>query len=103
MRLRPVPAPPTGPPAPPPAEPEVPESPVVAFRPRTIAPRSWNLWDLERIAREGVRTEPERRDEWSYLFLHLRQFAAADGSLPTEFDGLVRESFGGLLERAPGA
>ena len=42
---------------------------------------------------------PERRDEFAYLFLHLREFATADGSLPTEFDGLVRESFAGLLER----
>jgi hypothetical protein len=90
--------------SPPSAQPEAePVSPVVAFRPRTTVPRSWNLWDLERIAREGVRTAPERRDEWAYLFLHLREFATADGSLPTEFDGLVRESFGGLLERAPGA
>jgi hypothetical protein len=103
MRLRPVPAPPPEPTPPPPAQPEAPESPVVAFRPRTTVPRSWNLWDLERIAREGVRTEPERRDEWAYLFLNLRQFASADGTLPTEFDGLVRESFGGLLERTPGA
>jgi hypothetical protein len=99
MRLRPVPAPQPEPPAPP-IQPEEPESPVVAFSPRTTAPRSWNLWDLERIAREGAQTEPERRDEWAYLFLHLRQFAAADGSLPTEFDGLVRESFGGLLDRS---
>lgn len=103
MRLRPVPAaPPQGPAeAPPPMPPA--ESPVVALPPRTAAPRSWNLWDLERIARDGVRTQPERREEWSYLFLNLRQFAAADGSLPAEFDGLVRESFGRLLERAPGA
>ncbi len=102
MRLRPVPIPAPSPepaaPAPPPVQ-----SPVVAFRPRTTVARSWNLWDLERIAREGVRAAPERRDEWAYLFLHLRQFATADGALPTEFDGLVRESFGGLLERAPRA
>jgi hypothetical protein len=76
---------------------------VVEFRPRTIEPRQWNLWDLERIAREEVREHPERRDEWSYLFLHLREFAQADGSLPTEFDGLVRESFAGMLERPHGA
>jgi hypothetical protein len=73
---------------------------VVAFPARPAVPRSWNLWDLERIAREEVRTQPERRDEWTYLFLHLRQFASADGALPTEFDGLVRESFAGLLERS---
>jgi hypothetical protein len=82
---------------------EAPANPsVVEFRPRTTEPRQWNLWDLERIAREEVREHPERRDEWSYLFLHLREFAKADGSLPTEFDGLVRESFAGMLERPRG-
>lgn len=97
LRLRPVPSP-RPEPAPVPAA-AAPASPsVVEFRPRTTEPRQWNLWDLERIAREEVREHPERRDEWSYLFLHLREFAQADGSLPTEFDGLVRESFAGMLE-----
>jgi hypothetical protein len=102
LRLRSVPAPQ--------AEPErVPETvapaetpSVVEFRPRSLEPREWNLWDLERLARAEAAEHPERRDEWAYLFLHLRQFATADGSLPTEFDGLVRESFGGLLERPRG-
>ena len=61
--------------------------------------RAWNLWDLERLAREEARRSPGRTDEWSYLFLYLRQFAEAGGTLPSEFDGLVRESFGPLLER----
>jgi hypothetical protein len=103
MRLRSVPAPLPEPrvEAAPPAETAPPtDSPVVAFPARRAPPRSWNLWDLERIAREGVRAQPERRDEFAYLFLHLRQFAAADGSLPTEFDGLVRESFAGMLDRS---
>jgi hypothetical protein len=101
LRLRSVPAPQPEPePVPEPAPAEAPS--VVEFRPRTVVPREWNLWDLERLAREEAAEHPERRDEWSYLFLHLRQFATADGSLPTEFDGLVRESFGGLLERPRG-
>jgi hypothetical protein len=41
---------------------------------------------------------PGRTDEWSYLFLHLRGFATARGTLPAEFDGLVRDAFGPLLE-----
>jgi hypothetical protein len=106
FRLRSVPAPrpgqapvaPQSAPAPAAAEPQS----VVEFRPRTIQPREWNLWDLERMAREEAAEHPERRDEWAYLFLHLRQFASADGSLPADFDGLVRESFGGLLERPHG-
>ena len=65
---------------------------------QSTEPREWNLWDLETLAREQARLEPERREEWSYLFVHLRQFANARGRLPSEFDGLVRESFGELLE-----
>jgi hypothetical protein len=105
--LRPVPAPPPEPAPPPPlqpaAEPVRPaaSSDVVDLRLRaTVQPRRWNLWDLERRAREELPRDPVRYEEWSYLFVHLRQFATPDGSLPTEFDGLVRESFGELLERA---
>jgi hypothetical protein len=61
--------------------------------------REWNLWDLERRAREQAGNAP-RDEEWSALFTHLRVFANADGVLPKEFDGLVRESFGELIEAA---
>jgi hypothetical protein len=111
--LRPVPPPPPEPLPPPPTSPEpVPpaaaepvqpaaRSDVVDLRTRaTAAPRRWNLWDLERRARDEAQHDPDRYEEWSYLFVHLRQFATPDGSLPTEFDGLVRESFGELLEHA---
>jgi hypothetical protein len=105
--LRPVPPPPPEPAPPPPlqpaAEPARPtaSSDVVELRMRaTIQPRCWNLWDLERRARDELPRDPIRYEEWSYLFVHLRQFATPDGSLPTEFDGLVRESFGELLEHA---
>jgi hypothetical protein len=105
--LRPVPPPPPEPAPPPPlqpaAEPVRPaaSSDVVDLRMRaTIQPRRWNLWDLERRARDELPRDPIRYEEWSYLFVHLRQFATPDGSLPTEFDGLVRESFGELLEHA---
>jgi hypothetical protein len=108
-RLQPVQsaAPPPPPPAPePPASSQPPEpqgTPVVPLWARSSQPREWNLWDLERIARAQSRRDPERFEEWSYLFLHLRRFANADGVLPAEFDGLVRDSFGGLLEPAQGA
>lgn len=61
--------------------------------------REWNLWDLERLAREQAGNAP-RDEEWSALFTHLRVFANTDGMLPKEFDGLVRESFGELIEAA---
>ena len=99
-RLRAVPPPPPEP-APAPATPPVAESQVVSLPQRTYHPRQWNLWDLERLARAEAQEHPERRDEWAFLFVHLRQFANADGELPTEFDSLVRESFGSLLDRQP--
>jgi hypothetical protein len=102
-----APPPPPPPPEPepslPPPEPEPQGAPVVPLWARSSQPREWNLWDLERIARAQSRRDPERFEEWSYLFFHLRRFANADGMLPAEFDGLVRDSFGGLLEPAQGA
>ncbi|MBD0291547.1 MAG: hypothetical protein ICV74_09850 [Thermoleophilia bacterium] len=89
------PAPPERP-VPPPTVP--PGGRVVPLRERSREPRQWNLWELERLVRAEARRAPARADEWSYLVLHLRPFADAGGALPREFDGLVRESFGTLLE-----
>jgi hypothetical protein len=61
--------------------------------------REWNIWDLERRAREQA-GDAARDQEWAALFMHLRQFANADGVLPAQFDGLVRESFSGLIQAA---
>jgi hypothetical protein len=80
------------PPPPPPPEPE--PEPVVQG-----PPREWNLWELERAARSAP--EDERQEEWTALLIHLREFANADGDLPIEFDGLVRESFGDVLAPEP--
>jgi hypothetical protein len=63
------------------------------------AVREWNIWDLERRAREHA-GDVARDQEWAALFMHLRQFANADGVLPTQFDGLVRESFSRLIQAA---
>jgi hypothetical protein len=65
--------------------------------PESVSPGEWNLWELERLAREEF--EGEALEQSQYLFIHLRQFARADGQLPLEFDELVRDSFGGLLDR----
>lgn len=61
--------------------------------------REWNIWELERLAREQA-GDSARDQEWAALFMHLRQFANADGVLPTQFDGLVRESFSRLIQAA---
>jgi hypothetical protein len=70
--------------------------PVATERPHE---REWNIWELERLAREQA-GDAARDQEWAALFMHLRQFANADGVLPTQFDGLVRESFSRLIQAA---
>jgi hypothetical protein len=107
-RERPVerPAPPVepvveAPPEPPPVEqapPPLPEPPRAPPAPRPPA-REWNIWDLERWAREQA-GDPLRDEEWAALFMHLRQYANADGVLPMQFDDLVRESFSELIQAA---
>lgn len=82
----------TPPPAPPPREPEpvaVPAGPA----------REWNLWELQRAVRDAA--DDPRHEEWTALLIHLREFANVEGDLPIEFDGLVRESFGSVLEPEP--
>ena len=63
-----------------------------AARQQHRAPVRWNIWSLERVAREHPESE-----ELGYLVLSLREFADAAGQLPADFDPLVRESFGDLL------
>ena len=95
-QLRAVPAP--EPKLEPNTEPVRQEDGVVAFRPRADgSPREWNVWDLERIAREREGHDPARDDELAFLLLELRQFADADGRLPVSFDPVVREVFGESL------
>ena len=95
------------PPPPPPPEPEParvpepePETTVVSLASRMTEPREWNLWDLERVAREQTSDDAARNEERSYLLMYLREFANADGVLPADFDGIVRESFGDVLDAA---
>jgi hypothetical protein len=77
------------PPAPPP-----PEAVAVVGGP----PREWNLWELERAVRDS--SHESQREEWNALLIHLREFANADGDLPVEFDGFVRDSFAAALAAA---
>src|SRR5918912_8970 len=84
---------------PPPAEPGggQPQPQVVSITSR-VGPREWNLWDLERIARDTAGNDVARDEERSYILMYLRDFADADGILPADFDGVVRESFGDVLD-----
>jgi outer membrane biosynthesis protein TonB len=81
-------------------EPEPEPETVVAFIPRNVEPREWNLWELERLARNQAGGDVARDEERSYLLMYLREFAGADGTLPADFDGLVRDAFGDLLHAA---
>lgn len=78
-------------------EPELEPARVVAFIPTYDGPREWNLWELERAARDHATDDVVRNEERSYLLMYLREFAGPDGILPTDFDGLVRDAFGDVL------
>ena len=76
------------------AEPERAPAPEPAPE-RSLAPREWNIWELQHLVRE--RLDDDRHEEWAALIASLRDFARVDGTLPGEFDQLVRDSFGELL------
>jgi hypothetical protein len=106
-RLTPVPPAPVVPererePEPEPVPPPVDETAsVIAFTPSPDAsPREWNLWELERVARDHSEDDVARAEERSYLLMYLREFAGPDGVLPADFDGLVRDAFGDVLHSA---
>jgi len=65
----------------------------------SAAPRRWNVWDLERLSRENAGADAARDEERTYLLMYLRDFADPGGSLPIDFDALVRDSFGDLVGR----
>jgi hypothetical protein len=70
---------------------------VLPFTSPNHAPREWNLWELERAARDHIGDDLARVEERSYLLMYLREFAGPDGVLPADFDGLVRDAFGDVL------
>jgi hypothetical protein len=73
-------------------------APVASLAARQSGPREWNLWDLERIAKARSGGDAVRDEERSFLLMYLREFANADGVLPADFDAIVRESFGDVLD-----
>jgi hypothetical protein len=95
----PTPLPPPPPQAEPVREPE-PQPTVVALAERDARPREWNLWDLERASKQVSGRDPLRDEERNYLLMYLREFASPEGTLPLDFDPLVRDSFGDVLSAA---
>ena len=91
-----VPPPPPEPEPEPEPEPDSEPAPaVVPLVLRDTTPRTWNIWELERLAEtmDGDAAAEER----ALLLVHLREFANASGDLPVEFDELVRDAFGADL------
>jgi hypothetical protein len=70
---------------------------VPAFTSANHTAREWNLWELERAARDHGSDDVAQAEERSYLLVYLREFAGPDGMLPADFDGLVRDAFGDVL------
>jgi hypothetical protein len=105
VRLEPVPTPEppriAAAPPPPQPEPEPETEPAVAYLPVSREPREWNLWELERAARDHAGDDVVQNEERAYLLVYLREFAGPDGMLPADFDGLVRDAFGDLLGAVP--
>jgi outer membrane biosynthesis protein TonB len=87
--------------APPPREParvEPEPAPVaVPVAIRQGVPREWNLWELEKASRRASGDDPLRDEERNYLLMYLREFANAEGTLPSDFDALVRDSFADVI------
>jgi DNA repair exonuclease SbcCD ATPase subunit len=87
---------------PPPPEPEPEPEPERAAAPPVPAQSrpgngTYNLTALERLVEERGAEFPDRVEEWtSYLFF-LRDYAAADGSVPAGFDWLIQDTFRELV------
>ena len=89
-------------PEPEPEPPPVPVEPTPAPEPVEAAPAvpsggRWNLQDLVRLVEENSDASTDQAEEWRTYLFFLRGHAAADGSLPAQFDGLVNDVFGDLL------
>jgi hypothetical protein len=74
-------------------EPELEPEPEPELEPEPVEPRQWNLWEIDRALRDSG----EATEEQEFLLMYLRDYAGPDGSLPLDFDDLVRESFGDVL------
>jgi outer membrane biosynthesis protein TonB len=87
--------------APPPPEPAriepEPARVAVPVAIRQGTPREWNLWELEQASRRASGGDPLRDEERNYLLMYLREFANAEGTLPSDFDALVRDSFADVI------
>jgi capsular polysaccharide biosynthesis protein len=74
-------------------QPASPPAPVAA----AAGDGAYNLTTLERLVQDRGGAHPDRAEEWDSYLYFLRDYAAADGSIPPSFDALVEETFRPLL------
>jgi hypothetical protein len=78
-------------------EPTPEPEPAPEPEPVVYAGGSVNIDELERAVSARTSASPEQVEEWRNYLFFLRQHAAADGSLPQQFDGLVLDVFGDVV------
>jgi capsular polysaccharide biosynthesis protein len=98
----------TPPPAPPPREsppspepvapPAPPPTPPPPGKPAVQRLGGWNINELDALVTANGETHPDQVEEWHAYLFFLRDHASVDGELPRQFDSLVEEVFGALLE-----
>jgi len=88
---------PTSEPQPAEPQPAVAEAAHEPGLPLPAYPQEWNVWEIERLARERSGADPVRVEEWGYPRVYLLEFASPDGLRSADFDALERESFGELV------
>jgi hypothetical protein len=90
-------------PAPEPKPESTPEPEPVPVPPRVVYAGAWNVSDLQRAVDAQSDVSREQAEEWRAYLFFLRGHAAVDGSLPRQFDGLIEDVFGEMLDRRPSA
>jgi hypothetical protein len=60
--------------------------------------RRWGLWELDRLVEDYGDVDPTRMEERRAVLYFLRDHAALDGSIPPEFEAVVLETFGDLID-----
>jgi hypothetical protein len=85
---------------PPEPEPEPAPEPEPTPAAETLVRRgSWSLDDLQHAVDSQTDAAPEQLEDWRTYLYFLREHGASDGSLPAQFDGLVEDVFGDILDR----
>ncbi len=97
---RPKPEPPAEPPPAPvetPVEAPVAAAPAAAPVPEPAGDGRYNLLTLEKLVEAKQDEFPDRADDWTSYLYFLREYAAADGTVPATFDWLIQDTFADLV------